>query len=73
MNAHFWRRLSAARDAQRPSRRFWGSGRTDYMRALPALGAAVTVVKDTGSTGPGVFFCQGFGLTGRCDKVCGPA
>ena len=39
------------------------------MRALPALGAAVTVVKDTGSTGPGVFFCQGFGLTGRCDKV----
>ena len=36
----------------------------EYFRALPAMGAVVTLVK-----GDEIFYAQGFGITGRIDKV----
>ena len=36
----------------------------EYLKALPATGGAVTLV-----VRGEVMYCQGFGLTGRCDKI----
>lgn len=38
----------------------------EYFRALPAMGAVVTMVKEDNQGVPQIFYTQGFGINGRC-------
>eukprot|EP01051_Picozoa_sp_SAG22_P017035 SAG22_NODE_2538_length_2464_cov_1.120930_2_plen_329_part_01 len=41
----------------------------EYFRALPAMGAVVTLVKEGNSGEAEIFYTQGFGINGRVDKL----